>query len=722
MAELDEDDLTQPQPGQPQLSPPGPFRQGPVPSPPMVAPLLGLIQQLMPQGGPYSGWRDLVQRPMDRLQWRDAMQRPTDRPGQPMLLDTGGPMQVLGPGGWGTEPSPEWREPYMPVRPRPGTEAGRDWWPISGAMSYPGGDAGPLLPSPREALGIMGRSGRWLQRWGSPMVGNYMGRASQLAMQLAPYLDQLSNGKFSANFMKARMGQYKIMQDEMLMNAQMGLRQHQQELQAYSDVFRAWDAKAISDENAHAQLEALAQGHPNLLAILKNKGVGAMERAVQAEDQQFRDMYGSYVAHKKARDDSREDVGPDDDKDGGDRQDPMALHPDIKSPDVQFPGSVAQRDEGAPQEGRSAADTSHDDAMAELGKKYQLGKAGTDKALDYVNGNIGDADIKRTNKPKEVLQAAADIDDQTRRILGDDSKNQDDKLAALRRINPERAQTLKDLINYDMLPTDIPARSTRKGGKAQLLAEASMISNNKYKPSNAAVLQKLKKDNLAPLLAAGTLGTSMVQVYKALKEFKEGETFPQAWIYRAYANKWNRQDRYVRLYQALNQYAVNAARVQGGSSYIRVSLVNNILREMNDLASPQQIRSQLNADTADSYARLEGVNRQFKSLSGTDENIPGWDQHSDNIINAFQRHVDTRTGRVDIDSPKVPNEVKALNKPLDPNDLPPGVTMESARKELSDETREKLKRAIEAYDKNPDPAQRDNIQRMREILSEYGEY
>jgi hypothetical protein len=551
-----------------------------------------------------------------------------------------------------------------------------------------------------------------------------MGRASQMAMQLAPILDMLSKGAFSKNFMQARMGQFKLMQDEMLMNAQMGLQQHQKELMDYSDVFRAFDAGGIGPEEAHRQLEELAQSHPNLLAILKNKGVGAMERAVAAEDAQYRNMYAGFTSAKKARDDAGESAFDEGGGAGGgvsgmgQREDPLALKPDIKAP-----GPVAATEDVS----------DHDKLMDDIRKKHPdpvtgqpLSKDSMQMALDVVNGHKSATDLKRLpgHGGPAVSGAAAEISRLTEEALHAPHATQDEKLQKIEDLNPERGSTLRGMLDYSIDPNkDLSMRSGVSGNRPQLEAQAKLI-NPKYNPANFATIDKLKKDSIPKLAATATMAQSMIQVYKALKEFKEGDTFPRAYINQLVSNNYNRDDKYSRLYQAINDYATSTSMVQTGTGQIRVTLVKNLLEHMHATSSPWQVRSQMDVDTNGAYARIQALNDQWRSMTGRTDNIPGFLDNADRIITAFKEHVNKKTGQVDTDAPKdvVPNEVKALNKIPSAQDRPYGRTKADERPPIPQDRIDQMKKRIDDYDRNPNPADRDKVQRYREILGEQGVY
>jgi hypothetical protein len=660
----------------------------------MVAPLANLVRGFFPQ-------------PRPQQEQFAPIDEPRDQPPPASTISS-----------W-SQPAPgEWRPPYIPVRPRSAREAGGEWWPISGANNYPGADAGPMLPSPREAIGVMGHAGRWLQQWGSPGVSPFMGRASQMAMQLAPILDMLSKGAFSKNFMQARMGQFKLMQDEMLMNAQMGLQQHQKELMNYSDVFRAFDAGALgatpekNAEEAHRQLEELAQSHPNLLAILKNKGVGAMERAVAAEDAQYRNMYAGFTSAKKARDDAGgesvfEDGGAGGGVSGmGTREDPLALKPDVKAP-----GPIAETTSAAP----ATADTAeYDKTQADIAKAHGgLNVDGMEKARDLASGKISAKDLKPLGAQGAgaVANAAADINNRIHKIANSATLDPDKKLGQIANVDPERAATFKGLINYDEDPKTF---SIRSGHREEMLAQAQVIDRD-YKPQLydlAREYRNLDKPLGARMLNGARLSTATLSVLRELKNFKENEVYPARWAEQVAAGKWTGDDKYPRLYQALNQYANAAAAVAGGGNVVRVTLVANVLKHMSETASPSATRGQMQIDNRDSFATIEAADSAWKEQTGKSFHVPNYPGRPAEILGAFSRS-DAHRG---IYSEDAPDELKAVMRPPGSRvDVPGRPLAGRPPTPLTQDQISKAKEFIEKY-KNGTEEEKRQVQQLREWI------
>jgi hypothetical protein len=661
---------------------------------PMTTPLGDLMQQALPRPQPPGLGQRLPYTQMD--------QPPREQPTPASTITS-----------W-SQPAPgQWRPPYIPVRPRSAREAGGDWWPISGAQQYPGADAGPMLPSPREAIGVMGHAGRYLQQWGSPSVSPFMGRASQMAMQLAPILDMLSKGAFSKNYMQARMGQFKLMQDEMLLNAQMGLQQHQKELMDYSDVFRAFDAGALgatpeaNAQEAHRQLEELAQTHPNLLAILKNKGVGAMERAVQAEDNQYRNMYAGYTSAKKARDDAREDPSATDEG-GGDterREDPLALHPDIKAL-----GPVADATGATP---ATTDSTDYKKTQDDIAKKSgNINASAMEAARQLAAGKTNRKAIEQQfSDPNKVIHASTLINNGIREAAISSTDTPEEKLKKIANISPEQAATYRGLINYDEDPRTFSKRSDHA---EEVLARAQMIDPD-YKPQLydlAKEYSNMDKPLGARMNSVARMSTATLSVLRELKNFKENEVYPARWAEQVAAGKWTGDDKYPRLYQALVQYASAAGAVQSGSPRVPVTVFKTILSHMSDLASPSAIRGQMQIDNNDSFAIVQEADARWKERTGKSAHIPGFPGRPAEIIDAYRRS-DAHRGVYPEDAP---DELKAVMRAPGNRVQVPGRPLAGRPSTpLTEDQISKAKEFIEKY-KNGTEEEKRQVQQLREWI------
>jgi hypothetical protein len=500
----------------------------------------------------------------------------------------------------------------------------------------------------------------------------------------------------------------------------MGLQQHQKELMDYSDVFRAFDAGALgatpekNAQEAHRQLEELAQSHPNLLAILKNKGVGAMERAVQAEDAQYRNMYAGFTSAKKARDDAGENAYEGGEGGGGgvsgmgQREDPLALKPDVKAP-----GPVAQDTSATPiTEDKTDYNKIQEDIFKKAGGVNN--PSAREAARDLQSGKITAANVdKRFGKTADgVKYAAADMNNRIREIIGDATlKDPEDKLKKIANVNPEQAATYRGLINYTEDPKTF---SVRNEHKEEMLARAQLIDPD-YKPTLYSLAQEYRDMNKplgARMNSVARMSTATLSVLRELKNFKENEPYPARWAEQVAAGKWTGDDKYPRLYQALTQYASSAAAVQGGTTRVPITMFNNILKHMSELASPSAIRGQLQIDNNDSFAIVQDADSRWKEQTGKSAHIPGFPGRPAEIIDAYRRS-DAHRGVYPDDAP---DELKAvLRAPGSRVDVPGRPLAGRPPTPLTQDQINKAKEFIEKY-KNGTEEEKRQVQQLREWI------
>lgn len=602
---------------------------------------------------------------------------------------------------------PAWQNPYTPVGPRPVGQIGDDWWPVAGAMNYPGSYGGLGIPSGMQALGVMGRAGGILSKWGPPSASPFYGRASGLAMQLAPILDMISKGQFSKNQLAMRQGQLRLMNDEMLFNMQQGLMQHQQELLKYQEVFNAFNNNAYSQDEtenariAHQKIEELAQSNPNILGVLKNGGIDAVQNYVVEEDRHFRDAYAGFASAKKSRDETSGESVFADTPGATTKTDPLA-------PAKPSPSSPTTASGVVPSDARKEIAATHGN----------LGDNGMDKAEKLFRGEIGAGDLKhlqpdprnpRVSGATAVTGAAADMQHRFDQIA-DGPGTFEDKLEKVKEFSPETADDIAQLADYHKDPRDF---STRGGYRGHMTSLASRLTGGQYNESMYQTAQKYKTgpDHMT-LQNAASLYKSSVNIYKALRPFKNNETIPGHILEQLVANTYSGNDKYSNLYAAINDYANIASRTLAGKS--AVTLVHDMLRNMSTTRGAIQIRGQVQQDNGSAYARIQGIQQQWEGEGGRGP-VPGFIKGADIGLKAFNQS-NTVTGEF----PKedwVPEELKALSR-NPTTDPPPGYAKGRAASPLTDDQISKGKEFIQRY--GHDPAQQENVQKIREWLLDHG--
>jgi len=660
----------------------GEFRE--VPSnqqaPPMVNPLQNLIQQFAPQLGSF--WQGQLDRRRD-FQTRAAGIDPRFHP-------------------------PPWREPYLPAQQRGSGEMGKPWYQIEGAENWPGVYAGPGMPDFRQAIGIVAG----MRSFGPPSAMPFYNNAAQLAQQYAPILDMISGGKFSRNFLAAQQGRFKLMEDQIMLNQEMGLAKHQQELMQYGSIFDGFNSHAFSKDDtenariAHQKLEELTQYDPIAAGILHNQGIRALEKYQQNQDKRFRDAYASYTSMRKSRDASGT-LSASNDGEGDSSGAPDPGYDKPKIPDV----------EGKPADPTTKTDTPDIEAEQEkidqgLRKKYNLGANDLEMAHKHYAGAMETDDRKNFAKydpdsQKRILAASAEIKKDVDRALDNPSLSEDQKFNQIARYDRDRANELKGLANYDLDPQSI---STRDNKRFTMTDMARRFSNNNYNPDNFKQIHQLKHDAEKPMLSAQMLDTASTEVLRALKPISEGERNLGRIYDQVVAGTWTGDPKYKKLAQALTTYAQAVSRSESGQGRPYVTIVHDMLKGgLQPTDSPASIRAAMQTDNNVAYGAVNGWNDMFRNITGTNKNIPGWSTKVEANMQA-KREMRADTGEMPENASP---ELKALSKAPSAKDRPAFKRDESpplTQKNISD-----LNNII-----NDPNVSEDRKQKAREALSRGG--
>lgn len=593
-----------------------------------------------------------------------------------------------------------WRSPYRMAPGRDVSQIGQDWWPIAGAMNYPG--TSPALPSPLESLHVMGGAGNWLKQFASPGVGQYYGRASQLAMQLAPMLDMMSKGQFSKNYWAARSGRLKDMQSEMLLNAEMGLQQHQQELNQYREIMDAFNLGGIDEDEANRRLEELAQTDPLKLATLKNKGIKALGSLLTEEDRRYRDMMAGYTSSKKAAGSADSELYDQGSGSGlGER--PEARHPaDI--PQIGPTGQTTAAGGAATPQAQIPSGS----LDADIAKHTGFGPGGITTAHAIANGSGNIASYKGTDRSK-LADAAAMINSRVSQWANAPGLTTQQKLDEIGKVDQDTRQTLEGLKNYDLNLKDYNSAQRQR-----LLPLLGGITNGQFSEGKFAAAQKYREPGGKPqqmMQSVEGFVQAQVSVLKALNDLGENTRIPTNVIQSLYSGNYSGDDRYAELFQSLNQMVTNAAAIQSGSGVTRVTLVNNMLRHMHDYASPAQIRSQMQVDGRDAYAKVRAINGGWQREINPNSNAPGFNPVMDDMEDGLQR-MNPHTGVMPTDAPEPLKEVGKSGTDV-------ADWAKSQHKDWTPLTKDKVRDYrdyIRDNENNPDPQVQKRIQYFRWML------
>jgi len=586
--------------------------------------------------------------------WREPGEGMYMGPNRPDWIDKPGWAEHGGQPPQGTEqPFQEgrgnrWRSPYTPAAPRAIRDIGGDWWPVSGSVNYPGVDAGPTMPSAMEAYGIIRGAGQQLSQWSSPFVGQPAGRASQLAMQLAPYLDMISKGAFSRNFMQARLGSIKAMEAEMSLQSEQAVVRQQQMLQEFGEVFKEYELGAYGKDPAsasHAAEEALAAlahkyGHDHLINIMKNNGLAGAQGWLTWEDQKYRDMLSAYTSHSKARGDEK--GGDQYFKEGGGTG-YGGENPQFTPMPLTGPGGVPIQKPDSPSGPKTPAVTA--DSVLKGLAKYGLSASGLEAAKSNARGE----DLPKglgTEREGALDAASRDLQSGISAIASGPG-SLDEKTAEISKLDSRTGERIKGLANYDLDPKEYQIH-----GRERFLDWAKLASGGKYKSTDYDVVRQYNNTQgkeYQTVSRANVAGTGFGAVLNQLNRFSPNEQIPiQRMIQLAQQGIFTTNDKYDGLYAALRQYAMESNAVASGTGVPRVTLVENLLRYASPHASPSSIRTQMQVDLMAADSQLRNYNQQWRGIKGA-EPQPGMQPDTLALFDAYKR-MNPHTGEI-VDGP-----------------------------------------------------------------------
>lgn len=666
--------------GDPNVGPPtGQFTPPPPPYPPQPQPPPGPVHQIPPAP---------AQPPYPPQPQRPPLE-PPDQFGDQDIMGGLGPMlrRLIAPQlnqyreryamaqSMGVPQQP-WHPPYTPARTRPRAEWGQDWLPVSSAMNYPGTELSPYLPPPDQANGMMVSIGQYIGRWGSNYVGTPARDMTSSAMTMAPILDMLSKGQFSKNFLAARMGNLKLAEEERAAATEETLDRMHRQLMAFSDIIGNFEAGGLDEDTARDQVRALALqvGHPNLINILDNVGLAAVQRFLDQEDQKFRDLYAAHASATKSS-----TTGPDPFTDTGagggsgtQREETRPKKPDITIGTPQ----LAQAGGGTPTPDTTKTRSMDDD----LRKKYQL----NDNGLNYAHAALnGDEDPSLQTYAKKggtnVRSAAHEMDAAIQNIASNSALSRDQKMAQIRAIDSQQAELIDGLSKYETDPTTISVKGNYQARMTELARRVTGYNRAFWKASQQYRLPNTKE--AMTVQRANMQETAILGVYDALRDIDPGETVPKRWLEQMYAGNWSGDPRFGKLYFAIRQAALEENAVEMGGGVPRVQLVNQIIREMPTYSSPATIRSQFQVGSRDTWAGIDSLKKEWKRQTGQDQ-LPILDPDVDKRMNAIMR-INPITGQVPGDAPE---RVKVVDtggrnppKWATPDQLLPPLTLDQIR-------------------------------------------
>lgn len=625
----------QPGPGVP-LTPPDPSATNPVPPMAGLGSLANLASQFLGQGGGGQGGLG-------------GLANMLGVPQQPQFPNGQRPVNFRP-----DVPSPgPWRQPWTmpPIR---SSGWGESNWMIDGNANYPGNDISPSMPSPMEALSIIGGAGRQLSQFGPPGPAAGYARASQLAMQLSPWLDMLSKGAFSKNYAAARLGLVRQKEEEMVLEAAQARQAHQQILQRYDDIISTFNAGGYGpglegEQRATDELIAAANAAPggpdqHLIGVIQNSGLGAAHRYLQDQDQRMQAMWAAESSTTKSSKTGASDPYTGAEAGAGGDEGPIPPRAEIMHPPEPKPEGPA----GPGPDVTTPGATDVMDASFKPGGKSGLGlnSSGIQLAHDLLNGSEqGD---KKAAGYDKAHNAAMAMQKSITDIARNPNLTPEEKMARIKAIDSRFGDDIESLRTYKMDPKtpDLKARGLK-------LSIASM-SDPHFKQE---VYDQAKKyyDRSNPFGRAmgriATLPKAGLNVLAALEPISERETIPMRYVETAEGAYITGSPKYTNLYQAINDMAVEVAGAQSGTGTARVTMIQNLLKHMSASNSPAQIRGQMKIDISNAYNAMESATDDWTAMTGLPPStMPQYNKNSADVLEGIM-HMNSDTGQVPDDAP-----------------------------------------------------------------------
>jgi hypothetical protein len=598
------------------------------------------------------------------------------------------------------------------------SEIGKPTSAIAGLPHYPGLEFTTVLPSRDEAPGVIRGAGKQMAMFGPPSVAGPAKVASDIAGIIGPFLDFYSKNAFSSHYRSTMLGetqqqeaQVRMQEARMRMQSEQMQLLHQQMLEngaqaiansslimsKYSDIFNKHDAGTIDDAAYHEALDNLNQetGHSTFGVLLANKGPGAVRQQLLEDDAKLRDFWSAYAVLDYADKTKK--------KQTGDQSDDWTDGSGSSARDALFKGQAEETREASADQTKAPTP---DDAKSTL-KKIQKDNGLNDQGMNAAQDIVEQGDVPGMTKaegPKlhplkyhAAATAAGQIGHEIGQIASG-AGTPEEKIEAIRNINPNVAQTLDDLANYRQELKDVP-NATR----GQFSSWAHQV-NPKYDPTKAAQLKEFykagSKENTA-MQAAANLPNVMIQLYSNLRKQENtnyfGTKLDQALKGLSQDPEYNLIANQLRVVQQ----AITA--IQSGTGVPRVTILEEMMKAVPATASSETIRGAMMQDLAEAWGRVGNIQGQFSNF-GVKGYAPGLNKETVDLYSGFLRS-NWRSGEFPSD---VPPQLKQLSR--DPAKARTGLS-KTEREPPPTEAEARGARIFYQRNKdNPDPAIQAQIQ------------
>lgn len=558
------------------------------------------------------------------------------------------------PNTWNPTPFPT--VPYMrPTPSRRPADIGKPWWPVEGARRYPGRVPESVdIPTPHEGYAVMGQAAQGLSTFGSPAVAEPANQVKMFFAGFAPLLDAISRGGFSANFSRAnalqvqtQLGRMRIQQEQMLMAADQTERAHQAQLLQYGSIFEQADSGAISPEEAEERIKVLARINrdPGLQAELDKNGLKGAAHYLQYMDALHRQMMAGATAVKKATEGDKTDA---------EEQAEFGHDADVSG---RFSGAGAFGGGGAGlfgglknlpgRDGQTgttiaSADTSDTDTAGaepsdfdKIAEKHGYTPQEIEAAHQAYNGK--DLGLRKGGtESTRIGTLQRGIEHAISQVAAGPENEDDPKIEQIRRIDPNTADTLEGLANYQIDPA---SEQLKGGNRSNLMRMMQQVYPN-YKQSFYKDYQQdwLRGPNQQTMRRANTVATQSVLLLDAINKLPidENDKHWKTALKELEAQGWTNDPAYAALNEPLRAFATEVVGAEVGGK-ANVSPVVQFLREVPLSAGKAQFRVMVRNAVLGTAHTTEQLNDEFKRESGLDTNAPHYDEHVQAIFSGIAR-------------------------------------------------------------------------------------
>lgn len=538
---------------------------------------------------------------------------------------------------------------------------------------------GPFVPSMQQSWGVINGAGRNLSRWSAPSVAGPAGSAAMIAGQFAPLLDIISAGAFSRKFNAAQMQRQKfelekqlmtlkIQQEQMVQQAELAIRNHDQMMVDFSKIFFEADQGIITPQEAESRVRQLAMTkyqHDNLNEVLKAKGLKGVEDYLNNEHAYITALAGATSAQRKELGDSEDEILKSWNEKPSGKGKGLLDFPNLPGRGGEKPATIPDVTP-APRELPKTAEEYGDNLSKELGLTQREFEA----AQSLLRGEEPEGwdQLKSPKSPgiaalKAKIEKAADRmhSDAIRAAANKDpTLSPEQKLQQLDKIDPVFADKLRGISRYELDPDKLATLKNRGQIESLVKAINPNWSSGKYK-----IVQKYadpSSSNVAGRVLESVSGfnTGMFALSSALLHVPEDRKIPAAVIDKLVANAWDGDPTYTQIYTSIQEILSENQTIQSRGLKPSVQLIREQAKHLMETQSPAQIRASLQSMAMTSYGIAREYQHEFRREMGDpNAEMPFFPKSTEDAYKAYLR-MNPYTGVFDKDAP---DSLKGVSRP-----------------------------------------------------------